>query len=401
MYGYARSWEELHPGLTRGLNALAEGFGMRLQRKARQTTFDQIAEQLEAQQKLAQAGLPATESEQRQLDFGSQPAQGSLVPSATPAADILSTPQFGTPAGETNRFNRVVPGQSSYTDPGTLAKIFRNANGDPNMIIQSLQMLGGVQKLLTPGQKIAGKYEIYNPNTGRNEVVTYNESGQATVVGEAPQKEYDPRIPMSKEIKNRIYTKKVMPDQVSGLEKNGWVQGEEKTVPPGPEPNALVQYWDENGNSAGFFPNNVPPPKGCTDVPPERPRIVKNWTLKNFYMGQTNILKRYGGGASSFSQFPGGGFKMTTGGKNAYQDMKEKAAGGDVQAKEDLGVYNYYGAEIKKLINGEVQPKTAPALGTQTLPQGLTEADINFNMQKYGKSRQEVIDQYKKMKGIK
>ena len=109
MYGYARSWEELHPELIRGLNALAEGFGMRLQRRARQTTFDQIAEQLEAQQKLAQAGLPATESEQRQLDFGPQPAQGPLVPSATPAADILSTPQFGTPAGETNRFNRAVP----------------------------------------------------------------------------------------------------------------------------------------------------------------------------------------------------------------------------------------------------------------------------------------------------
>jgi len=353
MYGYirSRSWEELHPGLTRGLNALAEGFGRRLQRKAQQTVFDQIAEQLEAQQELAQAGLPATESERRQLDFGPQPAQGPLAPSATPAADILSTPQFGTPAGETNRFNRVVPGQSSYTDPGTLAKIFRNANGDPNMIIQSLQMLGGVQKLLTPGQKIAGKYIRFNPDTGKNEVIVYGESGQERVAGEAPQKGYDPRITMSKEIKNRIYMKKAMPDQVSGLEKNGWVQGEEKTVPPGPEPNALVQYWDEEGNSR-FLPNNEPPPKGWTRVPPERPSIIENRTLSNLYKGQTDILRKYGGGVSSFSQSPGGKFEMTTGGKNAYQDMGEKAAGGDVQAKKDLDVYNFYGAKIDKLIRG-------------------------------------------------
>ena len=143
-----------------------------------------------------------------------------------------------------------------------------------------------------------------------------------------------------------------MPDQVSGLEKNGWFQGEEKTVPPGPEPNALVQYWDEKGNPAGFFPNNVPPPKGLTRVPPEPPSIVKTRTLNSLYKGQTNILKRYGGGVSSFSQSPGGGFKMTTGGKNAYQDMEEKAVGGNVQARKDLDLYNSYGAEINKLMGG-------------------------------------------------
>lgn len=35
------------------------------------------------------------------------------------------------------------------------------------------------------------------------------------------------------------------------------------------------------------------------------------------------------------------------------------------------------------------------------LPDGLSEEDLNFNMQKYGKSRQEVIDQFNKVKGAK
>lgn len=48
----------------------------------------------------------------------------------------------------------------------------------------------------------------------------------------------------------------------------------------------------------------------------------------------------------------------------------------------------------------EVRPQEQPQSQGQGLPQGLSEEDLNFNMQKYGKSREEVIQQYKRVKGV-
>ena len=309
----------------------------RREEKNNQTTVEQLIN-------AAQNELGEEQIRQGLTPFTGQGQGGEMLGWTQPEAgpEALAT-QRGTPATPQGQMF----GLKNYLD------ILQDREATATQRLQGVERLYKFSKFVTPpGQKIAGKYIRFNPDTGKNEIVTYDESGRERIAGEAPQKEYDPHITMSKEIKNRIYTKKVMPDQVSGLEKNGWFQGEEKTVPREPEPNALVQYWDEKGKPAGFFPNNVPPPPGLTRVPPERPGIVKTRTLNNLYKVQTDILRKYGGGTSSFAQLPGGVFEITTVGKNAYQNMEENARGGNVQAIKDLDLYKSYDAEINKLMSG-------------------------------------------------
>lgn len=59
--------------------------------------------------------------------------------------------------------------------------------------------------------------------------------------------------------------------------------------------------------------------------------------------------------------------------------------------------YNQFVPEKSRMKPFTIGPEKTIA----ALPEGLTEEDIEYNMKKYGKTRQEVIDAYMKFKGLK
>jgi len=322
----------------------------RREEKNNQTIVDELSNaaqnQIEREEQIGQGLTPFTgQGQGREMLGWTQPEAGP---------EALAT-QRGTPATPQRR----------RFDVRDYFAILKDQDATATQRLQSIDRLYKLSKFVTPGQKIAGEYERYNRDTGRNEIVTYNDFGQETVAGESKHGEPRPLteeewIQRSTEVNPETgeptvgakNAKKILNElenrelDIYGKKK----KLEEKYRTP-PEARSLVQYWDEEGNPR-FLPNNELPPKGWTRVPPERPGIVKTRTLNDFYKVQTDILRKYGGGVSSFVQIPGGGFEMTMGGKNAYQNMEENARGGNVQAINDLDLYNSYDAEINKLMSG-------------------------------------------------
>jgi len=93
-------------------------------------------------------------------------------------------PEAGPEALATQRGTSATPqgrgfGVRDYLD------ILENQKATATQRLQGVERLHRFSKFVTPSQKIVGKYIRFNRDTGKNEIVTYNESGQETVVGES------------------------------------------------------------------------------------------------------------------------------------------------------------------------------------------------------------------------
>ena len=141
----------------------------RREEKNNQTTVDELIN-------AAQNELGEEQIGQGLTPFTGQGQGGEMLgwtqPEAGPEALATQRGTSATPQGRgfglrdylTILENRKVPATQRLRNVGTLYKF---------------------SKFVTPGQKIVGMYERYNRDTGKNEIVTYNESGQETVVGES------------------------------------------------------------------------------------------------------------------------------------------------------------------------------------------------------------------------
>ena len=144
--------------------------------KNNQTTVEQLIN-------AAQNELAEEQMRQGLTPFTGQGQGGEMLGWTQPEAgpEALAT-QRGTSATPQGRGF----GLRDYLD------ILENRKVSATQRLQSLGTLYKLSKFVTPGQKIAGKYERYNRDTGRNEIVTYNESGQETVAGESKHGEPRP-----------------------------------------------------------------------------------------------------------------------------------------------------------------------------------------------------------------
>ncbi|MDX9775760.1 MAG: hypothetical protein RBT40_07395 [Petrimonas sp.] len=318
--------------------------------KKQNTFFERLADEIEAPYRVAQASLPATPSEQEQLDFRPQPTEGPLVndPGISAMQEIIS-PQVGTPAGETNRYDQTPPAyQGKILNPGILASILRDPKINPEMKMQSIQMLGEFQKMMTPKRSMGRLVP-----SGSGTYQTVDEEGNVVDTGiTVPNKNADSLVWMSKGNRKR----QVRESQIPQMEAKGYTQDMPIDTGGGGEARSTREYFDEiTGKSMGFLPTNVIPQKGWTTVKPERASVVESRNLNKYSKGISMILKRHGGGQgidiNLLASDPEQAISNTD--KSAYAAMKKKAESGDVQAKKDLQQVDSLYAKINEITGGE------------------------------------------------
>ncbi len=200
------------------LRDLGYAIGQKMAQKKQNTFFERLADEIEAPYRVAQASLPATPSEQEQLDFRPQPTEGPLVndPGISAMQEVIS-PQVGTPVGEANRYDQTPPGYNKSLNPGILASILRDPKINPEMKMQSIQMLGEFQKMMTPKRSMGRLVP-----SGSGTYQTVDEEGNVVDTGiTVPNKNADSLVWMTKG--NRKL--QVRESQVPGMEAKGYEQG--------------------------------------------------------------------------------------------------------------------------------------------------------------------------------
>jgi len=196
---------------------LGYAIGQKLQKKTMNTMFEQLADQIEGPYQIAQAALPATQSEVETLNPGPQPTEGPLMSNPAPSTDFISPP-VGTPAGESNRYNKTPPGYDQFLNPGILAGILRNPKINPEAKLQGIKMLGEFRKMMSPQQNKLGRLVP----SGSGTYQTIDEYGNVVDTGiTVPNKNADSLVWMTKG--NRKL--QVRESQVPGMEAKGYEQG--------------------------------------------------------------------------------------------------------------------------------------------------------------------------------
>lgn len=89
--------------------------------------------------------------------------------------------------------------------------------------------------------------------------------------------------------------------------------------------------------------------------------------------------------------------------RNTYADFENRASKLSDEGKESVLSGNFVDrlGNLEKTLAFDALGQSNDALGAEVLPQGLDRETIDYNMKKFGKTEQEVIDAYKAKKGIK
>lgn len=336
---------------------LGYAIGQKLQRKAMNTMFEQLADRIEAPYQIAQAALPGTQTEMEALNFGPQPTEGPLVNQQTPEASFIAAPPGNVLEQKANRYEQTPPGYDKFLNPGILAGILRDPKINPETKLQTVQMLGEFRKMMQPQQ---GKLGRLVPS-GSGTYQTIDEYGNVVDTGiTVPEKEKnEPTIKMNKwnDRLNAFQVVSVPESHIEAMKGQGWEQGD-------------LKFRPKEGEGANG--------EDKTD-------IQTNRRIETYSKAINITLKRYGGSGGitiDLGAAARGEEIMGDQDKSAYAALRRAAEQGDARAIKDLKQVDFWYSKINELA-GVAPTQGMPAPAPTPKPTGGRSPAVTKFLEKY------------------